>query len=122
VSSLPCQKGAGVFLGFTLPLSYVAVEAPVPAGLEPVLDDLGQGHAASLLRGSRLAGHQERHPDRVLLFIDRLSAGEHQHTVQLRAITPGDYALPPARAEAMYAPEICGRSTGARLIVTGKAK
>jgi uncharacterized protein YfaS (alpha-2-macroglobulin family) len=102
------------------PLSYVAIEVPVPAGLEPVLDNLGKGHGASRLAsvGGQLTSHEERHPDRALLFIDRLSPGEHRHTVQLRAITPGEFALPPARAEAMYMPEIYGRTSGARLTVT----
>ncbi len=121
-SSIPV--GEAVAFDLTLknraPLSYVAVEVPVPAGLEPVLDNLGKGHGVSRLgsEDSGLTSHEERHPDRVLLFIDHLSPGEHRHTVALRAITPGDYALPPARAEAMYMPEIYGRSTGARLTVT----
>ena len=102
------------------PLSYVAIEVPVPAGLEPVLDNLGKGHGASRLasEGGRMTGHEERHTDRVLRFIDQLSAGEHRHTVELRAITPGEYALPPARAEAKHMPEIHGRTTGARLTVS----
>jgi hypothetical protein len=122
--SVSIPVGEAVAFDLTLrnrvPLSYVAIEVPVPAGLEPVLDNLGKGHGASGLgsEGGQLTSHEERHPDRVLLFIDQLSAGEHRHTVQLRAITPGEYALPPARAEAMYMPEIYGRTTGARLTVS----
>jgi uncharacterized protein YfaS (alpha-2-macroglobulin family) len=104
------------------PLSYVAIDVPVPAGLEPILDDLGQGHGASRLEdhdNGVLVSHEERRPDRVLVFIDHLPAGEHRHTIQLRATSPGDFALPPARAEAMYAPEIYGRTSSARLSVTG---
>jgi alpha-2-macroglobulin len=100
------------------PLSYVAIEVPIPAGLSPVLDNLGKGHIVSRLDGAKLADHEERHPDRVLLFVNRLPAGEHHHTVQLRAVTPGEFALPPARAEAMYMPEIYGRTAGGRLTVT----
>ncbi len=122
--SVSIPVGEAVTFDLTLrnraPLSYVAIEVPVPAGLEPVLDNLGKGHGASSLdsEGFQLTSHEERHPDRVLLFIDQLSAGEHRHTVQLRAITPGEYALPPARAQAMYMPEIYGRTTGARLTVS----
>lgn len=104
------------------PLSYVAIDVPVPAGLEPILDDLGLGHGASRLRGhgnSVLVSHEDRRPDRVLVFIDHLPAGEHRHTIQLRATSPGDFALPPARAEAMYAPEIYGRTSSARLSISG---
>jgi uncharacterized protein YfaS (alpha-2-macroglobulin family) len=123
-ASASIPVGEAVAFDLTLrnraPLSYVAIEVPVPAGLEPVLDNLGRGHGASRLasEGTRLTSHEERHPDRVLLFIDQLSAGEHGHTVQLRAITPGEFALPPARAEAMYMPEIYGRTTGTRLTVS----
>jgi uncharacterized protein YfaS (alpha-2-macroglobulin family) len=123
-ASASIPVGEAVAFDLTLknraPLSYVAIEVPVPAALEPVLDNLGRGHGASGLgsEGGQLTSHEERHPDRVLLFIDQLSAGEHRHTVQLRAITPGEYALPPARAEAMYMPEIYGRTTGARLTVS----
>ena len=107
--------------GLRIVLDPKAVDVPVPAGLEPVLDNLGRGHGVSRLdsAGGRLTSHEERHPDRVLLFIDHLSAGEHHHTVALRAITPGEFALPPARAEAMYMPEIYGRTRGSRLTVTG---
>ena len=123
-ASAAIPLGEAVAFDLTLrnraPLSYVAIEVPVPAGLEPVLDNLGKGHGASRLdsEGGRMTSHEERHPDRVLLFIDQLSPGEHRHTVQLRAITPGEFSLPPARAEAMYMPEIYGRSTGTRLTVS----
>ena len=127
-ASTPIPVGEAVAFDLTLrnraPLSYVAIEVPVPAGLEPVLDNLGRGHGASRLasEGGAMTSHEERHPDRVLLFIDQLSAGEHRHTVQLRAITPGEFALPPARAEAMYMPEIYGRTTGSRLTVSSASR
>ena len=99
-------------------VSYVAINIPVPAGLEPVLEDLGQGHRASLLSGEATSWtHQEKHPDRVLLFADLLPPGIHRQTIQLRATTPGRYTLPPARAEAMYAPEVYGRTTSSTLTV-----
>jgi hypothetical protein len=122
VTSVPVGESVAFDLTFKnrAPLSYVAIEVPVPAGLEPVLDNLGRGHDASRVReiSSETINHEERRPDRVLLFIDELSPGEHRHTIQLRATTPGDFALPPARAEAMYMPEIYGRTTSARLLVT----
>jgi alpha-2-macroglobulin len=101
-----------------MPLGYVAVEVPVPGGLEPVLDHLGRGHSASLLGSTdRATSHEERLPDRVRLFFDRLGPGEHQVTIDLRATTPGEYFLPPAHAEAMYMPEVYGRSAAGRITV-----
>jgi alpha-2-macroglobulin len=61
--------------------------------------------------------HQEKHPGRVLLFADLLPAGIHRQTIQLRATTSGRSTLPPARAEAMYAPEVHGRTTSGALTV-----
>lgn len=100
-------------------VGYVAVNVPVPAGLEPVLENLGKGHAASNMGGSTgyWITHQEKRPDRVLLFADSLQPGVHHHTIQLRATTPGNYTLPPARAESMYTPEVYGRSNSSRLTV-----
>ena len=34
-----------------------------------------------------------------------------------RATTPGDFVVPPTKAEEMYSPETFGRSAGDRLIV-----
>lgn len=45
------------------------------------------------------------------------TSGEPANTIQLRATTPGRYVLPPARAEAMYTPEVYGRSAGGQLVV-----
>ena len=95
------------------------VNVPVPAGLEPVQENLGKGHSASAMagEGGYWISYQEKRRDRVLLFADVLAPGRHSHTIQLRATTPGRYALPPARAEAMYTPEVYGRSEGGHLVV-----
>jgi alpha-2-macroglobulin len=122
VGSKPISAGMAVELSVTLknrsPLSYVAVELPVPGGLEPVLENLGRGHRASHI-GPKVSGtsYEERRPDRVRLFFDQLNAGVHHLSIPLRAITPGDFALPPASAEAMYMPEVYGRTGGGRLTV-----
>lgn len=42
---------------------------------------------------------------------------ESRRTRFNRATTPGRYVLPPARAEAMYTPEVYGRSAGGQLVV-----
>jgi hypothetical protein len=100
-------------------LSYVAVDVPLPAGLEAVQRSLGRGQASVMLSGARGAfvSHEELRPDRVVVFADELPPGKHHHTLYVRPTTPGLFSLPPARAEAMYEPEIYGRSTGSRLAV-----
>ena len=97
---------------------HVAVNLPIPAGLEPINLSLG-GPKVLPLGGRRgwFVSHEELHPDRALVFADDLSPGTHHHTVYLRATTPGTYDMPAARAEAMYAPEIFSRAPGRTLVV-----
>lgn len=104
-------------------LSYVAVDVPLPAGLEALQLTLGRGQASAMLSGARGAfvSHQEARPDRIVLFADDLPPGTHHHTLYVRPTTPGRFSLPPARAEAMYEPEVYGRSTGA-LVEVREAK
>lgn len=93
-------------------LHYVVADVPLPAGLEAVHLNLGRGQRAATLPGERsgLVSHEEARRDRALLFFDLLPPGTHRHTIYVRATTPGRYTLPPAQAEAMYAPEVYGRS------------
>lgn len=122
------QVRAGDILALDLTVStrgavrYVALDAPLPAGLEVISLDLG-GPQALPLPGRRGAfvSHEELRRDRALLFADELQPGTHTHTVYLRATTPGRYSFPPSRAEAMYAPEVFGRTPSATLTVLDRA-
>lgn len=98
-------------------LDFMAVEIPLPAGLEAIDLDLGKGTDAMKLSGGRASwvSHQELRRDRAVVFADHLSPGTHRTTVFLRATTPGDYVVPAASAELMYYPEIYGRTTSGRL-------
>jgi uncharacterized protein YfaS (alpha-2-macroglobulin family) len=100
-------------------LDHVAVQIPLPAGLEAVDLELGKGTAAMKLHGSRgyWVSHQELRRDRALVFADHLEPGVHVTTVFLRATTPGEYVMPAGHAEMMYYPEIYGRTTARRLTV-----
>ncbi len=100
-------------------LTHVAIEAPLPAGLEAIDMELGKGRAAMQIRGARgwFVSHQELRRDRAVVFADRLPPGTHVHTVWLRATVPGDYRMPAARAEMMYYPEVYGRTTATRVVV-----
>ncbi|HXX29586.1 MAG TPA: alpha-2-macroglobulin family protein [Myxococcaceae bacterium] len=124
--------------------SNVAVEVPLPAGLEAVDTSLAtSARLPPFLQGQRAPrgedddegdgepgeaslaalgfwspfNHTERRDDRVVLFADRLPPGIHLTTVIARATTPGDFLLSPAHAEEMYAPEVFGRSDGGHLRV-----
>ena len=104
--------------------NYVAFEDPLPAGLEAV--DPRLRTSARQATPEDTAGSLEGHPepsfsafgnvemrdDRIVLFADDLPPGVYTYTYTARATTAGTFALPPARAEAMYRPEVNGRSDG----------
>jgi uncharacterized protein YfaS (alpha-2-macroglobulin family) len=46
-----------------------------------------------------------------------LPHGHHRFSYTARATTPGTFLAAPAKAEAMYAPETFGRSTGEIVVV-----
>lgn len=94
------------------PLRYVAIDVPLPAGLEVLQTRINSQVRTVPFPGTQgdFVSHEEAWRDRVVIFADELQPGHHVHTVYLRATTSGLYALPPARAEAMYTPEIYGRS------------
>lgn len=96
---------------------WLAVDAPLPAGLEAI--DLSLGNAARAraplgVRSSEVS-HVELRRDRALVFFDELPAGEHVHTIPVLATTAGSWTLPGAVAEAMYEPETRARTTGSRI-------
>jgi uncharacterized protein YfaS (alpha-2-macroglobulin family) len=100
-------------------LSYVAIEVPLPAGLEVLQRNLGRGQSSQMLSGhhSPYVSHEELRADRVQIFADSLPPGTHHHTIHVRPTTKGTYVLPSAHAEAMYEPEIYARSTGSSIVV-----
>ena len=58
---------------------------------------------------------REIRDDRVLFFVDHLSAGMFRYRYLARATTLGAFVVPPTKVEEMYTPEVFGR-TGADLI------
>ncbi|MFH2009222.1 MAG: alpha-2-macroglobulin family protein [bacterium] len=61
--------------------------------------------------------HQNLRDERAEAFTSLLWAGVHVYKYVCRALTPGTFVVPPAKAEEMYHPETFGRSAGDRLIV-----
>ena len=54
----------------------------------------------------------EKRDDRVSYYAEELPPGVHTLTFVARATTIGSFALVPAEATEMYAPEVFGRSDG----------
>lgn len=102
---------------------FVAVEVPLPAGLEaldPELattarqvdpsgdDDESMEEDEDVFWWRPGFDHVELRDDRVLLYATQLPPGATTTRVRCRATTPGTFTLGPARAEEMYAPEVFG--------------
>ena len=102
---------------------FVAVDDPLPAGLEAVDTNL-KTSASSRLAGKAKSkiydfhswysffafSHKEKRDDRVVLFSDRLPSGVYEYTYLARATTIGRFVVPPLKAEEMYHPEVFGRN------------
>ncbi len=101
---------------------HVALVDPLPAGLEtlnPALattEDLPTDPAQNTGRGgwwwwSRpWFEHQNMRDERTEAFTTMLWGGVHTYTYYARATTPGEFVVPPTKAEEMYSPETFGRS------------
>lgn len=80
------------------------------AGFEPV--EVRSGY-----NGNDLGAYVEFRDERVVFFVTALPRGKHGVSYRLRAEIPGEFHALPARAEAMYAPELKGNSDEIRLNV-----
>ncbi|MDR1037002.1 MAG: hypothetical protein LBT40_10655 [Deltaproteobacteria bacterium] len=119
-----------VTLMTSVPRSALALEDPVPAGLEPVdfsRRDLDPG-LRSFLGSSPVEGssakswlrwydHMEVRQGSVRLFADYLEPGVYTYSYLARAVTPGTFVLPGPYAEETNSPENHGRGAGLAVTV-----
>lgn len=111
---------------------HVALVDQLPAGLEilnpelatteAIPADTGAGNTSVAEVGSRSYGrnyywwrmnwfeHQNFRDERAEAFTSLLWEGVYNYTYVTRATTPGQFVVPPAKAEEMYAPETFGRT------------
>ncbi len=87
---------------------YLLFEDCKPAGFEPV--EVRSGY-----NGNELGAYVEFRDERVAFFVARMNRGGHSVSYRLRAEIPGRFHALPARAQAMYAPELRGNSDEIRL-------
>jgi alpha-2-macroglobulin len=119
-------------------MHFVAVEDPLPSGLEAMnfklqtassaLSRLGSFGLMRARYGRRSYGspsyspfgHQEVRDDRMQLFSNNLPPGLHRYSYLARATAIGKFVAPPTHAEEMYNPEVFGRSGATSFEVTEK--
>ena len=68
-------------------------------------------------RGAAWPAFEERSFEAFRTYYEYLPKGKSKIEYTLRLNNVGDFALPPTRAEAMYAPEVYGELPNARLKV-----
>lgn len=93
----------------------------VPAGWEIENPRLGRGGGTEWLDTERQwqADHMNVRDDRLEVF-GHLQSGESRQIVYaVRAVTAGEFAIPPVEAEAMYDPRMWAREDGRRVTVRG---
>nr|HEX4318746.1 DUF6049 family protein [Kofleriaceae bacterium] len=107
----------------------VALVDPLPAGFEamnPALATTGPiplDPAQQAARGrywwfgGAWYEHQNLRDERVEAFASLLWEGVHDYNYVARATTPGNFVVPPPKAEEMYMPETFGRGASDRVVV-----
>jgi uncharacterized protein YfaS (alpha-2-macroglobulin family) len=89
---------------------YLLFEDPKAAGFEAMLVRSGYN-------GNDLGAYMELRDDRVSFFVRQLARGKHSVSYRLRAEVPGKFSALPAKASAMYAPELRGNSDEMKLAI-----
>ena len=102
--------------------NYVVVDDALPAGLEALNAAFVTTSSAATANTGQSNwwgsfNHTEIRDDRVLLFADYMGGGEHTYSYAARATSLGTFVYPPVSAEAMYQPEVNGRTRTLRLTV-----
>ncbi len=87
---------------------YVMFEDMKAAGTESVALQSGYNN-------NDLGAYMELRDNRVTFFASRLARGKHSVRYRLRAEIPGRFSALPAKASAMYAPELKGNSNELKL-------
>lgn len=101
------KSGKPVVLKAKLVLSgdaeYVRVELPIPAGCS-------YGEKRTFLPIWGKETHREYFREKVVIFCNSLSKGEHTFEVELQPRFEGEYSLNPAKAELFYFPTFYGNN------------
>lgn len=101
-------------------LENIVIADLLPAGLEIENPRLQSRESIPWLaeEGDFPVDYMDIRDDRLLLFTSLRRAGTYRFYYALRAVTCGEFFLPPVKAECIYEPEISSLATSGYLIVT----
>ncbi len=129
-----------IFVSLAAARNFVAVDDPVPGGLEPVNRDLATASTVDADQGTfRPADgswwfrhgdwssygvsrwsfyHRELRHTAARFYSEYLPAGNYHLSYVAQAVAPGDFVALPVRAEEMYDPDVFGQGVPAELVVS----
>lgn len=102
-------------------MTWVVVSDPIPGGATILGGGLGRDSEIAT-QGEKQGGNavpvfEERSFEALRSYFDYLPKGNVKVEYTVRLNNVGDFALPPTRVEAMYAPEVYGELPNARVKV-----
>ncbi len=89
---------------------YIVIEDIKAAGFEPL--EVRSGYT-----GNEMGAYVEFRDEKTVFFVRRLARGRHSVSYRLRAEVPGRFSALPAKAYAMYAPELRANSDEIKLYI-----
>jgi uncharacterized protein YfaS (alpha-2-macroglobulin family) len=117
------------------PRERVVLDDPLPAGLEALDFDIDTTSKASRDASAKsidpkatwlgttfrtATPRREVRDDRVVTYFDKIEPGMYRVSYLARASSIGSFVVPPTRIEAMYSPEVFGRTAASTLSVRAK--
>jgi alpha-2-macroglobulin len=105
-------------------MTWVAITDPIPGGATILGGGLGRDSEIAT-KGERASGSawpafEERSFEGYRAYYEYVPKGSFKFEYTIRLNNLGDFAMPPTRAEAMYAPEMFGETPNARVRVESK--
>ncbi len=99
--------------------TYVAIEVPLAAGLEPLNPRLATAPPEATPRTptTRAPTYADWRDDVVVFYYVVLPKGTYELAFRARATVTGDFVQPPAKATRLYDAAVTGWSAGARVVV-----
>ena len=101
---------------------YVAVTAPLAAGMDPLNPRLATAppEAAPAGKTTQTPTYEAYQDDQAAFYYNVLPAGTYDFYFRTRATVAGTFIQPPAKAEMMYDAAVFGNSNGAGIVISGK--